>query len=73
MGKNISLLIMLDANKLTGLNFLDWYHNMRIVLKQETMLYILDNLIFLPLIRMVIKKLGLNSNVILMMISVLHL
>jgi hypothetical protein len=72
MGKNISLRIMLDANKLTGSNFLDWYRNMRIVLKQETMLYILDNLNFLPLIRMVIKKLGLNSNVILMMISVLH-
>ena len=36
---------MLDANKLTESNFLDWYHNMRVVLKQETMLYILDNLI----------------------------
>ena len=36
---------MLDANKLTESNFLDWYRNMRVVLKQETMLYILDNLI----------------------------
>ena len=45
MGKNISLRIMLDANKLTESNFLDWYHNMRVILKQETMLYILDNLI----------------------------
>jgi hypothetical protein len=45
MGKNISLRIMLDANKLTESNILDWYRNMRVVLKQETMLYILDNLI----------------------------
>jgi hypothetical protein len=45
MGKNISLRIMLDANKLTVSNFLDWYRNMRVVLKQETMLYILDNLV----------------------------
>jgi hypothetical protein len=45
MGKNISLRIMLDANKLTESNILEWYRNMRVVLKQETMLYILDNLI----------------------------
>jgi hypothetical protein len=45
MGKNISFRIILDANKLTESNILDWYRNMRVVLKQETMLYILDNLI----------------------------
>jgi hypothetical protein len=33
MNSNISLRSIFDANKLTGLNFLDWYRNLRIVLK----------------------------------------
>ena len=35
----ISLRSMLEANKLIGPNFLDWYHNVRIVLKKEIRLY----------------------------------
>ena len=45
MSSNISLRSILDANKLTGPNFLDWNRNLRIVLKQENRLYILKNLI----------------------------
>jgi len=45
MSSNISLRSILDANKLTGPNFLDWNQNLRIVLKQENRLYILKNLI----------------------------
>ena len=33
---------ILDANKLNGPNFLDWYLNLRIVLKQEKILAVLD-------------------------------
>jgi len=36
---------ILGATKLTEQNFLDWYQNVRIVLKQEKMLYVLQNLI----------------------------
>ena len=43
MNSNISLYNILDANKLTGPNILDWYFNKRIVLKQEIMLYVLEN------------------------------
>jgi len=32
---NIFLRIILDAIKLTRPNFLNWYHNVKIVLKQE--------------------------------------
>jgi len=42
---NISLHSIFDANKLVELNFLDWYQNVRIVLKQEKILYVLENLI----------------------------
>jgi hypothetical protein len=33
MSSNISLRSIFNANKLTGLNFLDWYHNLKIILK----------------------------------------
>lgn len=42
MTSNLSLRGILDANKLTGPNFLDWYRNLRIVLKQEKKSYVLD-------------------------------
>ena len=35
MIRNISLQIILDANKLTKLNLLDWHRNMRYVLKSK--------------------------------------
>jgi hypothetical protein len=38
---NIFLRIILDANKLTRPNFLNWYRNVRIVLKQKKNLYVL--------------------------------
>jgi len=43
MCSDISLHNILDANKLTRLNFLDWYRNIRIVLKKERRWYILEN------------------------------
>ena len=38
----MSLRSVLEKNKLTGTNFLDWFRNLRIVLKQERKLYVLD-------------------------------
>ncbi|WRX16506.1 zinc finger protein [Theobroma cacao] len=42
MANNLSLQSILDANKLTGPNFLDWFWNLKIVLKQEKKSYVLD-------------------------------
>ena len=39
---NLSLQSILEKDKLNGTNFLDWYKNLRIVLKQERIEYILD-------------------------------
>ena len=39
---NLSLQLILEKDKLNGTNFLDWYKNLRIVLKQERKEYILD-------------------------------
>ncbi|XP_074577493.1 uncharacterized protein LOC141833884 [Curcuma longa] len=41
---SLSLRTILDTNKLTGLNFLDWYRNLRIFLKAEKLAYVLDDL-----------------------------
>ena len=38
----MSLRSILEKDKLTGTNFLDWFRNLRIVLKQERKLYVLD-------------------------------
>ena len=38
----ISLRSILENDKLNGTNFLDWYKNLRIVLRQERKEYILD-------------------------------
>ncbi|KAI5672704.1 hypothetical protein M9H77_13068 [Catharanthus roseus] len=40
---NTSLRSVLEKNKLSGTNFLDWARNLRIVLKQEKKLYVLEN------------------------------
>ena len=40
---SLSLRSVLEKDKLTGTNFLDWYRYVRIVLTQERKLYILDN------------------------------
>ncbi|XP_017980986.1 PREDICTED: uncharacterized protein LOC108663015 [Theobroma cacao] len=42
MANNLSLRSILDANKLTSPNFLDWFRNLKIVLKQEKKSYVLD-------------------------------
>ncbi|XP_017974494.1 PREDICTED: uncharacterized protein LOC108661573 [Theobroma cacao] len=42
MANNLSLRSILDANKLTGPNFLDWFRNLKIILKQEKKSYVLD-------------------------------
>ena len=39
---NLSLPSIIEKDKLNGTNFLDWYRNLRIVLKQERKEYILD-------------------------------
>ena len=39
---NLSLRSILEKNKLNGTNFLDWYKNLRIILKQERKEYIFD-------------------------------
>ena len=39
---NLSLRSILEKDKLNVTNFLDWYRNLRIVLKQERKEYILD-------------------------------
>ena len=38
----MSLRSVLEKDKPTGTNFLDWFRNLRIVLKQERKLYVLD-------------------------------
>ena len=38
----MSLRSVLDKDKLTGTNFLDWFRNLRIILKKERKLYVLD-------------------------------
>lgn len=39
---SLSLRSVLEKDKLSGINFLDWHRNLRIVLKQERKLYVLD-------------------------------
>ena len=39
---NFSVRSVLEKDKLTGTNFLDWQRNLRIVLKQERKLYVID-------------------------------
>ena len=41
MSMNMNLQSIMDANKLTMLNFLDWLKNLRIVLKRERLTYVL--------------------------------
>ncbi|KAG8485771.1 hypothetical protein CXB51_019116 [Gossypium anomalum] len=38
----LSLRSVLEKDKLNGLNFLDWFRNLRIVLKQEQKLYVIE-------------------------------
>ncbi|KAG8474922.1 hypothetical protein CXB51_031617 [Gossypium anomalum] len=38
----LSLRLILEKDKLNGLNFLDWFRNLRIVLKQERKLYVIE-------------------------------
>ena len=42
MTSNMSLRSILEKDKLNGTNFLDWYRNLRIVLRQKRKEYILD-------------------------------
>ncbi|KAJ8769201.1 hypothetical protein K2173_000976 [Erythroxylum novogranatense] len=43
MSTNLSLRSIMDANKLTGPNFSDWLRNLKIILRQEKKLYVLEN------------------------------
>ena len=38
----LSLRSILEKDKLNGLNFLDWFRNLRIVLKQERKEYVIE-------------------------------
>ena len=42
MSSNVNLRSILDNNKLKGLNFLDWFRNMKIVLMVEKIAYVLN-------------------------------
>ena len=42
MASSLSLRGILDANKLIGSNYVDWLKNLRIILTQEKISYILD-------------------------------
>ena len=44
MASSLSLRGILDANKLTGPNYIDLLRNLRIILTQEKVSYILDTL-----------------------------
>ena len=48
MASSLSLRSILDANKLTGPNYVDWLRNLKIVLSQERISYILDTPILEP-------------------------
>ena len=39
---NFSVRLVLEKDKLTGTNFLDWQRNLRIVLRKERKLYVID-------------------------------
>ena len=42
MASSLSLWSILDTNKLTGPNYVDWLRNLKIVLSSEKLSYILD-------------------------------
>ncbi|KAJ8769017.1 hypothetical protein K2173_024012 [Erythroxylum novogranatense] len=42
MTSSVNLRSLMDSNKLTGPNFLDWLRNLRIVLRSEELGYVLD-------------------------------
>ena len=42
MSSNVNLRSILDNNKLTGLNFLDWFINLKIVLRAKKIAYVLN-------------------------------
>ena len=39
---------ILDANKLTSLNFTDWYQNLKIILTAEKIMYVLEEIVLEP-------------------------
>ncbi|KAL4325312.1 hypothetical protein GQ457_11G022660 [Hibiscus cannabinus] len=43
---NLSLRSLLEKEKLNGINFLDWFRNLRIVLKQERNEYVIEESVF---------------------------
>ena len=43
MNNNMNLRNILFDNKLTGSNFMDWVQNLRIILRQEKLFYVLEN------------------------------
>ena len=40
---NLSLRSLLEKDKLNGSNFLDWHRNLRIVLRHEEKLHVIEN------------------------------
>ena len=49
MASSLSLRSILDGNKLTGPNYIDWLRNLKIVISQEKLFYILDTPTLEPL------------------------
>ena len=42
MSRNINLRSILEANKFTGSNYIDWLRNVKIVLRSEKLTYVLS-------------------------------
>ena len=42
MSSNVNLRSIMDNNKLTRPNFLDWFKNLKIVLRAKTIAYVLN-------------------------------
>ena len=42
MTQSINLRSILEANKLTGANYIDWLRNLKIVLRSEKLAYVMD-------------------------------
>ena len=51
MTPNINLRSILEANKLTGPNYIDWLRNLKIVLRSEKLAYVMEKAVPPPLAR----------------------
>ena len=50
------LSIILDNNRLTGPNFIDWLRNLKVVLASEKILYVIEQGLLLSSLKMLHKR-----------------